>query len=158
MSTRKVYEKKDKDGNIVEPDGPTRKRPKIFDGEDHTTTEDDSFDYNSDESEVYYDNSCVAQCLQPEQHAPNLAYNADGTVNDKLTQHAFQNGRPAEEEPQQEDRPDPEEPQENRPVDEEPAPPVDFDIVDFPTEELDAILDAAANPPTTRFKHTESLL
>ena len=37
MSTRKVHEKKDKDGNIVE-DGPARKRrkePREFDGEDH---------------------------------------------------------------------------------------------------------------------------
>ena len=138
MSTRKVHEKKDKDGNIVE-DGPARKRrkePREFDGEDHTTTEEDSWDdkeswdeSDSDVSEVYPDNSCVEQCLQPELHAPNLAYNADGTVNDKITQQPVHEDRPAED------------------IEPEQQPPVDFDIVDFPADELDAILDAAANPP-----------
>ena len=98
MSTRKVHEKKDKDGNIVEPDGPTNKKQKI-DGEPNSSINEDDFYSDSDVSEVYPDNSCVDQCLRPEDYTPNLAFNDDGSVNDKLTQHAFQNGRPAEEEP-----------------------------------------------------------
>ena len=125
MSTRKVHEKKDKNGNIVEPDGPTNKKQKC-DEEDHTASCDDDYYSDSDVSEVYVDNSCAEQCLRPEEHAPNLAFNADDSINDKLTQQPIHYDRPVKEEPQ---------------------PPVDFNIDDFPADELDAILDAAANPP-----------
>ena len=83
MSLKKVHEKRNINGDLVEPDGPVEKRPRTS-----TPTIDGQFsDVDSDISEVYDDLSCPEQCLRPEDHTPNYAYNDDGSVNDKLTQH-----------------------------------------------------------------------
>ena len=141
MSLKKVHEKRNVNGDLVEPDGPIEKRPRTS----TPTIEGQFSDCDSDISEVYDDLSCPEQCLRPEEHSPNYAYNADGTVDDKLTQYPVHHGVP-EEEP-------------DRPVVEEPEPEIEeppADFIDFPLDELDAILDAAANPPPVR--HSPSVI
>ena len=137
MSARKVHEKHNEKGELVEPDGPPTKRPRAS-----TPVNEGQFsDADSNISSVYDDLSCPEQSLRPEEYSPNLAYNDDGSVNDKLSQYPIHYGVP--EEPKSPVVP--EEPEE---------PPVD--LVDFPLDELDAILDAAANAPQTR--HVPSVI